>query len=96
MGKCVIHPQTHNTPRQKCELPEKKFAFFPQVDRKYGYLKQQAMIPQWVNIGTQIHNWEIELFSSMLKPTFSFFNLLLNPSIFHFLPPTVHKYLLKF
>ena len=64
MGKCVIHPQTHNTPRQKCELPEKKFAFFPQVDRKYGYLKQQAMIPQWVNIGTRIHYWEIELFSS--------------------------------
>ena len=45
MGKCVIHPQTHNTPRQKCELPEKSLLFFPQVDRKYGYLKQQAMIP---------------------------------------------------
>ena len=70
----------------------KKVCFFPQVDRKYGYLKQQAMIPQWVNIGTRIHYWEIELFSSMLKPTFSFFNLLLNPSIFHFLPPTVQTY----
>ena len=72
----------------------KKVCFFPQSWSKIWLFEAASndTTPQWVNIGTRIHYRESELFSSMLKPTFSFFNLLLNPSIFHFLPPTVQTY----
>ena len=75
----------------------KKVCFFFRklIENMVIWSSKQWYHAQCIKIGTKIHYWEIELSSTMLKPTFSFFNLLLNPSIFNFLPSTAHKYLLK-